>query len=211
MNLRAYRSEIQWTVVVVVLAVLAAVALWPRDHEQRSGSADPAAAPPPAERIDPQQRAAAALQPCPAGTGGPAELAGTSVECLADGKPADLAGVVSGEPTLINVWATWCLPCRSELPALQAYSTEPGAIRVLGVQVDSGAGDGLDLLRELGVHFPNVHDGDNRARAALRAPNVLPVSYVVTGSGEVRRIDPPVAFESPAEVRAAVERTLGGQ
>ncbi|MDI2032450.1 TlpA disulfide reductase family protein [Saccharopolyspora sp. TS4A08] len=209
MNLRAYRSEIQWTVVVVVLAVLAAVALWPRDHEQQQGG--PAAAPPPAERIDPQQRAAAALQPCPTGTGGPAGLAGVSAQCLADGKPVDLAGAVSGEPTLINLWATWCVPCRTELPALQAYSTEPGAIRVLGVQVDSGAGEGLDLLRELGVHFPTVHDGDNRARAALGAPNVLPVSFVVTGSGEVRRIDPPVAFESPAEVRAAVERTLGGQ
>lgn len=208
MNLRAYRSEIQWTVVVVVLAVLAAIALWPRDHEQQQG---PAAAPPPAERIDPQQRAAAALQACPTGTGGPAELSGTTLQCLADGKPADLAEAVSGAPTLINVWATWCEPCRTELPALQAYSTEPGAIRVLGVQVDSGPAEGLDLLRALGVHFPNVHDGDNRARAALRAPNVLPVSYVVTASGEVRRIDPPVAFESPQEVRAAVERTLGAQ
>lgn len=208
MNLRAYRSEIQWTVVVVVLAVLAAVALWPRDHEQQQG---PTAAPPPAERIDPQQRAAAALQPCPAGTGGPAELAGTTLQCLADGQPVDLAGAASGGPTLINLWATWCVPCRTELPALQAYSTEPGAVRVLGVQVDSGASEGLDLLRALGVHFPNVHDGDNRARAALRSPNVLPVSYVVTASGEVRRIDPPVAFESPHEVRAAVERTLGGQ
>jgi hypothetical protein len=69
--------------------------------------------------------------------------------------------------------------------------------------------DGLDLLTELGVHFPNVHDGDSRIRAALKAPNVLPISYVVTASGEVRRIDPPVAFESPEEVRAAVERNLG--
>lgn len=208
MNLRAYRSEIQWTVVVVVLAVLAVIALWPRDHE----SSGPAAAPPPpAERIDPQQRAAAALQPCPTGAGGPAELTGIALQCLADGRPADLAGAVSGGPTLVNLWATWCVPCRAELPALQAYSAEPGAIRVLGVQVDSGPAEGLDLLRALGVHFPNVHDGDNRARAALRAPNVLPISYVVTASGEVRRIDPPVAFESPQEVRAAVERTLGDQ
>ncbi|RRO15059.1 TlpA family protein disulfide reductase [Saccharopolyspora rhizosphaerae] len=209
MNLRAFRSEIQWTVVVVVLAVLAAIALWPRDQEQLQPV--PSAAPPPTEEVDPQLRAAAALQACASGPGGPAELSGTTVRCLADGRPTDLAGAASGGPVLVNLWATWCVPCRTELPALQAYSAEPGAARVLGVQVDSGPAEGLDLLRALGVHFPNVHDGDNRARAALRAPAVLPVSYVVTAAGEVRRIDPPVAFESPSEVRAAVERTLGDQ
>ncbi len=129
--------------------------------------------------------------------------------CLADGRPVDVGAAVAGGPTLINIWAAWCGPCRTELPALQAYATRPGAIRVLGVQVQSDPADGLDLLTELGVHFPNVHDGDGRLRAALKAPNVLPVSYLVTASGEVRRIDPPVAFESPDEVRAAVERTSG--
>ncbi|GAA0539977.1 hypothetical protein GCM10011581_42300 [Saccharopolyspora subtropica] len=207
-GLRAYRSEIRWTIVVVVLAVVGVVALWPRDAEQPPGSV--AAHPPAASTVDPAQRAAAALQPCPAGSDGPAQLSGVTAQCLADGRPADLAATVAGAPTLVNIWATWCGPCRTELPALQSYAARPGAIRVLGVQVDSDPADGLDLLTELGVHFPNMHDGDNRVRAALKAPGVLPVSYVVTAAGEVRRIDPPVAFESPDEVQAAVDRTLGG-
>jgi thiol-disulfide isomerase/thioredoxin len=207
-NLRAYRNEIRWTIVVVLLAVVGIIALWPRGSDRQAEA--PAPGPAPAARaVDPAQRAAAALQPCPAADGAPPELAGVTGSCLADGRPVDVGAAVAGAPTLINVWATWCGPCRTELPALQAYAAQPGAIRVLGVQVQSDPADGLDLLTELGVHFPNVHDGDSRVRAALKAPNVLPVSYVVTASGEVRRIDPPVAFESPEEVRAAVERTLG--
>ncbi|MGP4018330.1 TlpA family protein disulfide reductase [Saccharopolyspora sp. 5N708] len=209
MNLRAYRNEIRWTIVVVVLAVVGVVALWPRGSDQQADSA--ASGPPPvASRVvDPAQRAAAALQPCPAADGAPAQLAGATGSCLADGRPVDVGAAVAGAPTLINVWATWCGPCRTELPALQAYSTQPGAVRVLGVQVQSDPADGLDLLRGLGVHFPNVHDGESRVGAALKVPNFLPVSYLVTASGEVRRIDPPVAFESPDEVRAAVQRTSG--
>ncbi|QIZ35530.1 TlpA disulfide reductase family protein [Saccharopolyspora sp. ASAGF58] len=209
MNLRAYRNEIRWTIVVVVLAVLGVIALWPRGaDQQQQQSAAPAPAPA-ARAVDPAQRAAAALQPCPAASGAPGDLAGVTGSCLADGQPADVGAAVAGGTTLINLWATWCAPCRTELPALQAYADQPGAVRVLGVQVQSDPADGLDLLTQLGVHFPNVHDGDSRVRVALKAPNVLPMSYVVTASGEVRRIDPPVVFKSPDDVRAAVERTLG--
>lgn len=116
---------------------------------------------------------------------------------------------MAGATTLVNVWATWCPPCRKELPALQAYSEQPGAVRVLGLQVQSSPADGLELLDELGVTFPSVHDRNRRISAALEVPNVLPASYVVTDSGQVRRLAPEV-FESPDEVRAAVQRALGG-
>ncbi|CAL99681.1 thiol-disulfide isomerase/thioredoxin [Saccharopolyspora erythraea NRRL 2338] len=208
-GLREYRNEIRWTIVVVVLAVLGIVALWPRGAEQPAEPGAPAPAPVAAQRgADPALRASAALEPCPSGppTGPP----GATGTCLADGRPADLAAMVGGRTTLVNVWATWCQPCRTELPALQEYSRRPGAVPVVGVQVQSDEDDGLALLRELGVRYPNVHDPDNRIRAALNVPAVLPMSYVVTASGEVRRVDPPVAFESADEVRTAVQRTAGG-
>ncbi|GAA4863058.1 TlpA disulfide reductase family protein [Saccharopolyspora cebuensis] len=211
-GLRAYRTEIRWTVVVVVLAVLGVVALWPRETEQPPAPGSTAAPRPAPDRtVDPAQRAAAGLQACaPAEGAPPPELAGATGSCLADGTRADLGAVVGDGPALINVWATWCAPCRTELPALQRYAERPGSVPVVGVQVLSDAASGLDLLTELGVRFPTVHDEDNRLRAALGVPAVLPASYVVTERGELRRIDPPVVFESADEVSDAVRRTLEG-
>lgn len=208
-----FRHELRWTVVIVVLAVLAAVALWPRDSSQ-----DTATAPTPSgatgQSADPARLAAlrdrARLAPCPTGEAakGPERLSGVSGTCLADGTPVDMGAATAGRPTLINVWASWCEPCRTELPALQEYSRQPGAVRVLGVQVKSDQASGIELLDRLGVHFPSVYDPDLRISAALNVPVALPASYVVTASGEVRRLDPEV-FESPREVRAAVEGALG--
>ncbi|MFR9728964.1 TlpA family protein disulfide reductase [Saccharopolyspora sp. MS10] len=210
MSVREFRREIQWTLVVLVLAVLAAVALWPGG----SGDIGSRAAPPGPERaappVDPALRTG--LEPCPSPSpGGPERLAGVTGTCLADGAPADVGAALAGRPALINVWATWCAPCRTELPALQDYAHRPGAIPVLGVQVRSDEADGLELLRSLGVRFPNVHDPEGAVRQALRVPNALPASFVVTAEGEIRRIDPPEVFESGDAVDAAVRRTLGGR
>ncbi|GAB3281790.1 TlpA family protein disulfide reductase [Parasphingorhabdus pacifica] len=212
-----FRNEIRWTVVVVVLATLAVVALWPRDTAPNAPEAGSPGAqgPPPAaaeQPVDPARRAAAELERCrQPGDQGATGLAGAVGTCMADGSTAELADALGGRPALINVWATWCAPCREELPALQTYSEQPGAIDVIGVQVRSGQADGIELLDELDVHYPNLHDGENRIKEALPATNVLPASFIVTAEGEVRRIDPPIAFGSPDEVRAAVRDTLEGR
>lgn len=215
--LRVYATEIRWTLVVLILAVVGVVALWPRGGEE---PADPSHAAgdqqqenaqrqeqPPREPASAEQRAAADLDPCPRGAAASPELADTDGVCLADGEPVDLGEAVGDTPTLINVWATWCPPCRTELPVLEDYASQPDSVSVVGVQVMSPEAGGVDLLRELGVRFPNVHDSDNAIRSALNVPNVLPASYLVTEDGEVHRIDATV-FHSPDEVRAAVHETL---
>ncbi|MEV7093611.1 TlpA disulfide reductase family protein [Amycolatopsis sp. NPDC051045] len=191
----------QWALAAAVLAVALIVALLPRGGDDTAAKPSGDLAP---------ARAAAALQPCPAP--GPAQpvkqLEGVKADCLGDGASVDVGRALAGAPVLVNVWASWCEPCRTELPVLQDYAKQPGAVRVLGVQVQSPAEDGLNLLARLGVHLPSVFDGGGQSgpvRTALKVPSSLPASYLVTAAGEVRFIANPRTFVNTDQVRAAVE------
>ncbi|MGW5051413.1 TlpA family protein disulfide reductase [Actinokineospora sp. NPDC004072] len=196
----------------LVLLLAGVVALWPHTDGARDDGAPPSVPTRPAPDLA-ALRATAALRPCPrpnpaASAHGP--LDGVTATCLGDGSTVDLGAALAGRPVLINVWASWCQPCREELPVLEAYATASDAVTVLGVQVQSDPADGLDLLASLGVRFPSVHDGAGAVGKALQLPKYLPVSYVVRPDGTAHRVDPPTPFASPDQVRAAVQRYLAG-
>lgn len=205
------KSALRWALVAGVLAGALAVALWPR--------ATPAAVPAPAGATKPaasapdigQLRSRAALQPCPAGHGGASSgpLSGLVLPCLGHPGTVDLAAALAGRPALLNLWGPLCQPCTQELPALAAYAAEPGAVRVLGVEVQQLPEAALDELAALNVHYPSVSDSDGRLRAALRAPPVIPLTYLVSADGTVNQVNPPEVMRSPAQVRAVVARYLG--
>lgn len=104
-----------------------------------------------------------------------------------EGKPFRLSQL-RGKAVLVNVWATWCGPCRAEIPELQRLHDEYAArdLTVLGVSVDvAGARpDVIEFLRERDVSYPNVHDPDGVMADAFDA-FALPTSILLDDSGKV--------------------------
>jgi thiol-disulfide isomerase/thioredoxin len=194
----------RWSLVGLVLVVAAVIAIWPR-HDDPAPPPDAAPALPDLAAA----RADAALPPCPAASGKAAAVAaGVRVECLADGSRVDLAQALGG-PVLVNVWATWCAPCKEELPLLAGYAAGKDAVPVVALAVQSTQEDALELLGSLGVRLPALADPDGSAGRALRLPPGLPASYVVGADGQVRLVSRPRLFTSVDQIRAAVA-TYGG-
>lgn len=104
-----------------------------------------------------------------------------------EGGRFDLAGE-KGKVVLVNIWATWCAPCRHEIPELielqQAYSKE--GFGVLGISVDGNetAKAIPAMLEEYGVNYPVVHDPRGTI-ADLIETNVLPTSALIDREGRL--------------------------
>ncbi len=197
----------RWAVVLAVLLVAVVVALWPRG----SAPVSPSTISLPAPNLA-AVRAQADLPGCPsARSTAESALARAAVSCAANGRTVEFGTVVASGPTLVNVWASWCTACQSELPVLARYSSTPGAIPVLTLLVQSPEADGLQELAGLNVHLPTVFDADSSASRALKLPVGLPASYLARPDGTATLIDSLRVFSTVDQVRQAVRQYSGGQ
>lgn len=91
-----------------------------------------------------------------------------------------------GSPVMLNIWATWCFPCRDEMPGLEALHREysDDGLRVVGVSIDaSGARQAVDFfLDEFDVTFTILHDPSERVTRAFRSMGV-PETYLIDRDG----------------------------
>lgn len=128
-------------------------------------------------------------------------LEGEGTESLADYK---------GSWVLVNVWASWCIPCREEAPALEALQNEYGGEKftVLGVDSNDLSSDGLRFVEEFGLTYPQLHDGDGDFADEFGATGV-PESYLVDPRGKVQVIARGAVSEEYLENE--VEPLLKGQ
>ncbi len=96
----------------------------------------------------------------------------------------------AGKPILLNFFATWCVPCRAEMPHLQAAYAEHSTdgLVVLGVDVQEGAELVAPFMDELGLTFPAVLDATGEVSVGTYRVGTLPTSVLIDRDGEVALI-----------------------
>jgi cytochrome c biogenesis protein CcmG/thiol:disulfide interchange protein DsbE len=182
---------------LVLSALLAGCASGDGNPDAAPGDAGPSPAP----------FAACPEQPDEEATGG-AALPPLAFDCLGGGS-LDL-GRAPGVPTVINLWGSWCGPCREELPLLQEFADAAGdRVRVLGVISKDGAPQAGSFAFDAGVRFPNAFDADGQLMAQLGL-NGLPYTAFVAADGSLVHSElGPVA--SVQELEVLVAEHLGVQ
>jgi cytochrome c biogenesis protein CcmG/thiol:disulfide interchange protein DsbE len=95
---------------------------------------------------------------------------------------ADLRGRV----VVLNVWASWCPPCRDEAPILEDVWTEYRArgVLVLGLNTEDVRDDALDFLRRYRQSFPSLRDGSDESRIRFEA-TAPPETYIIDREGRI--------------------------
>lgn len=167
-----------------------------------------------------RQRAAGDLQGRTRGTGpgddaySPAvakSLGGSTALARLDGG-TDLFRAYAGKTVVLNVWATWCPPCRAELPSLQAMQERLDGDRfaVVGLSIDKDADFVREFLRETGVDYPNYIDGDRAIAGRVLQVESYPQTLIVHADGSiVERIIGARQWEMPEMI--AHIRDVGGR
>jgi thiol-disulfide isomerase/thioredoxin len=118
-----------------------------------------------------------------ASSGAPAtpSLPDLSLPCFTGGQEVAL-GALPG-PAVINMWASWCGPCRDELPVVQGLADKAGGrLHVLGVDVGDSREAAASFGRGRSVTMPTLYDPDRKLPAALGKAN-LPVTVFVDTAG----------------------------
>lgn len=105
----------------------------------------------------------------------------------AEGKTITLSGL-RGKPVVINFWASWCPPCRKEMPVLKnAAGTYDGKVQFVGVNLQDSQTAFREALAEFGLPYPNGRDEDVIISQAYGV-TVLPRTFFINKDGIISYI-----------------------
>lgn len=92
-----------------------------------------------------------------------------------------------GQVVMLNFWASWCGPCRQEMPLLEEMSKKYSRLgfTLLGVNVDEDSSKGLKLLEKIPVTFPILFDNKSEVSEMLNV-DAMPTTYLIDRDGNIR-------------------------
>ncbi len=125
-----------------------------------------------------------------------------------DGKKIQLSSL-KGKAVLVNFWATWCEPCKIEMPWLVDLQKEygPQGLQILGVAMDDSDPKTIaQFTRKMGVNYPVLRGTDQMADSYGGADR-LPLTFFVDRSGKI--VDETVGLVSESVIVDAIKRSLG--
>ena len=117
-----------------------------------------------------------------------------------------------GKVVVVNFWASWCLTCADEAPAMQSawsYYQSSGQVVFLGVDYTDVDSKALDFLSRFAITYPNGPDLGTRITPIFNRNIAMPETYIVDQQGVLRfkQIGP---FQSVDEIRAAIDPLISG-
>ena len=123
-----------------------------------------------------------------------------------DGRPVSTRDW-RGRVTIVNFWATWCPPCRTEIPDLVALQQQyRGQVQIIGVSVDHGSGDQVrQFVREYRINYP-VLMNDTRITSLFPPFSGLPASFVL--DREAKIVDQYMGRMSRSTYEAEIRRLI---
>lgn len=105
---------------------------------------------------------------------------------LFEGGTFTLSGHIADDrrPVILNFWATWCIPCRAEMPALQAYAESHPELLILGIATESEESEAKEFAASVGAHYPLAidHSGVIVNRFKVGA---LPTTVLISPQGTI--------------------------
>ena len=104
------------------------------------------------------------------------------LDCL-DGGGASIDSIKG--PAIINVWGSWCGPCKEEMPILRSfYKKAQGKVQLIGVDVEEASiEDGRTFVENNGITWPNLYDADGKSRVYFGMG--VPVTWFIAADGSV--------------------------
>src|SRR5919201_1691348 len=106
-----------------------------------------------------------------------------------NGREVSLASL-RGKVVAVNFWATWCGPCRNEIPELaKVYSSQKGkCFEMLGLAEESGTRDEVvDAARKLGINYPVLLDDDGKVSDDFKI-TAYPRTFLIDVDGHIRKV-----------------------